>query len=201
MTCDEKHPTSVWTLSPERQIAFALLIFDRMLPSLIAFSKDTGLDASCYLRARDLAWDRLQGSAGSTVDMARLNELCRKSAPDTEDFTHEQTSFALNAAVTMGEILEFMLNGNPDLIAHVSTLATDSVDLYLSGLEPSLITTKEKTKRIATHPLMRQELERQQEDTRFLSGLPDRFDERAISALKERAANQTPLLPAAFTTR
>jgi uncharacterized protein YjaG (DUF416 family) len=169
MTQDRGHPTSASTLSPEKQIAFALLIFERMLPSLITFSKHTGLDGSCYLRARDLAWERLQGKAGSADDMDRLNRLCLKSAPDTEDFTHEQTSFALNAAVTMSEILEFMLNRNPDLVSHVSTFATDSVHLYLSGLEPSLITTKEKINRIAAHTLMQQELDRQKEDIRFLS--------------------------------
>jgi hypothetical protein len=133
--------------------------------------------------------------------MDKLNRLCLKSAPDTEDFTHEQTSFALNAAVTMSEILEFMLNRNPDLVSHVSTFATDSVHLYLSGLEPSLITTKEKINRIAAHPLMQREMDRQQEDIRFLSELPDPFDENAIYGLEARVSNQTPVLPAEFTTR
>jgi uncharacterized protein YjaG (DUF416 family) len=199
MTPDRVDLSSASTLSPEKQIAFALLIFERMLPSLIAFSKDTGLDASCYLRAKDLAWGRLQGIADSAANMARLNQLCTKSAPDTEDFTHGQTSFALNAAATMCEVLEFILSGNPDLIDHVSTFAKDSVHLYLSGLEPSLITTKEKINRIAAHPLMQQELDRQQEDVRFLSKLPDPPDDKAISMLKTRAANQAPLLPASFT--
>lgn len=204
----EEHPTHVSTLSPEKQIAFALLIFERMLHSLIAFSKDIGLDPSCYLKARDLAWDRLRGRSSGAADLARLRELCFKSAPDTEDFTHEQTSFALNAAATMCEILEFMLNGNPDLITNVSTLATDSVHLYLSDLEPSVITTngkikswltaeeaKEKVKRIAAQPLMQRELNRQQEDASFLSGLLDPLDENAIATLKARATNQPPLLP------
>jgi uncharacterized protein YjaG (DUF416 family) len=198
MTRDKGHPSSA-TLSPEKQIAFALLIFERMLPSLIAFSKDTALDTSCYLRARDLAWERLQGSADSAVNVARLNEPCLKSAPDTEDFTHEQTSFALNAAVAMSEVLEFMLNGNSDMVAHVSTLATDSVYLYLSGLRRSLISTAEKGEWIKAHPLMQKELERQEEDIRFLSKLPDPLDDKAISSLKTMASNQTPLLPASFT--
>jgi uncharacterized protein YjaG (DUF416 family) len=199
MTLDKGDLSSASTLSSQKQIAFALLIFERMLPSLIAFSKGTGLDASCYLRARDLAWSRLQGTADSALNMARLNELCTKSAPDTEDFTHEQTSFALNAAATMCEVLEFILSGNPDLMADVSTLATDSVHLYLSGLRRSLITTAEKVEWIKAHPLMQQELQRQQEDIRFLSELPDPLDDKGIATLKAMANNQAPLLPAAFT--
>jgi hypothetical protein len=50
-------------------------------------------------------------------------------------------------------------------------------------------------------PLMQQELDRQQEDIRFLSGIRDGFDESSIARLKARAADQTPLLPAAFTAR
>jgi len=40
----------------EEATCFGLLLFERMLPSLIAFSKDTGFDHSCYLRAKDAAW-------------------------------------------------------------------------------------------------------------------------------------------------
>ena len=40
----EKEPAALSALSPKKQLAFALLIFERMLPSLIAFSKETRLD-------------------------------------------------------------------------------------------------------------------------------------------------------------
>jgi Protein of unknown function (DUF416) len=82
-----------------------------------------------------------------------------------------------------------------DHIAHISTLATDSVALYLSGLEPSVVSSAEKRQRIAAHALMQQELRRQEEDIRFLSGLPEHFDKETISALRARARSQPPLLP------
>jgi uncharacterized protein YjaG (DUF416 family) len=191
MIGEEKSLVPLTTLSPKKQLAFALLVFERMLPGLIAFSKDTGFDDSCYLQAKDAAWGALQNSA---VDQ-RLNQACIRSAPDTEKFSHELTSYALNAALAMSDIVEFTLDGRADHIAYVSTLARDSVHLYLSSLEQSVVSSPEEDKKIAGHPLMQQEQRREEEDVRFLAGLPDQFDKDAISALRARASTQPPLLP------
>ena len=187
----EKSMVSVSVLSPKKQLAFALLLFERMLPSLIAFSKDTGFDDSCYLRARDAVWSALQNGA---VDQA-LNQACIRSAPDTEEFSHELTSYALNAALAMSDVVEFTLDSSPDHIANVSTLAHDSLYLYLSSLKPSVVSSPEKKSRIASHPLMQQELRREEEDIKYLLGLPDHFANETVSALRARASTQAPLLP------
>lgn len=193
MIGEEKSLVPLTTISPKKQLAFALLIFERMLPDLIAFSKDTGFDPSCYLRARDAAWKTLQnGSVGQT-----LSQACIQSAPDTEKFSHPLTSYALDAALAMSDIVEFTFDGRRDHIAYVLTLARDSIHLYLSSLEPSRISSAEEDGRIAQHPLMEQERRREEEDIKFLSGLPDVFDKNAVSALKARANAQTPLLPLA----
>jgi uncharacterized protein YjaG (DUF416 family) len=111
----EKPPVPISSLSAKKQLAFALLLFERMLPSLIAFSKGTGFDDSCYLRARDAGWSALQN--GGPIDQA-LNQACLSSAPDTEGFSHELTSYALDAALAMSDIAEFTLDNNPD---HITT--------------------------------------------------------------------------------
>jgi uncharacterized protein YjaG (DUF416 family) len=179
------------TLSPKKQLAFVLLVFERMLPGLVAFSKDTSFDDSCYLQAKDAAWGALQNGA---VDR-RLNQACIRSAPDTEKFSHELTSYALNAALAINDIVEFTLDGRADHIAYVSTLARDSIHLYLRSLEPSIVSSPEEDTKIAGHPLMQQEQRREEEDIRFLSGLPDELDSDVISALRARASTQPPLLP------
>ncbi len=189
MIGEKESLVSVSALSPKKQLAFALLLFERMLPSLIAFSKDTCRDESCYLRAKDAAWAALQNGP---VDQA-LNQACVRSAPDTEEFAHELTSYALNAALAMSDIVEFTLDGKPDHIAYVLTLVQDSLYLYLSSLEPSVASSPEKDSRIASHPLMQRERRREEEDIRFLSELPDQFDKNSISILKARASKQVPL--------
>jgi hypothetical protein len=97
----------------------------------------------------------------------------------------------------MSDIVEFTLDNNPDHIAYVWRLAQDSLHLYLSSLEPAVVSSPEKDSRIASHPLMQQEQRREEEDIRFLSGLPDQFDKDAVSALRARASIQGPLLPRA----
>ena len=191
MVGEDKSLVPIASLTPKKQLAFALLVFERMLPSLIAFSKETGFNDTCYLQAKDATWAALQNNV---IDQA-LNQACILSAPDTEKFSHELTSYALNAALAMSDIVEFTLDSRSDHIAYVSTLARDSIHLYLSSLEPSLVSSAEEDNKIAQHPLMQQERRREEEDIRFLSGLPDEFDSKTISALKAHAAAQAPLLP------
>ena len=193
MIGEEKTPVSITGLSPKNQLAFALLVFERMLPSLIAFSKDTGFDDSCYLHAKDAAWAALENAP---VDQS-LNGACRRGAPDTEEYRHDLTSFALDAALAMSDIMEFAQDGCADHITSVSTRAGESVYLYLNGLDDSVVTAPEKVNQFASHPLMQEEHRREEEDIRFLASLPEQFNDETILSLRARANTQAPLLPLA----
>jgi hypothetical protein len=191
MIGNDKSQVPVATLSRKKQLAFALLVFERMLPSLVAFSKDTGFDGSCYLQAKDAAWALLRNGP-----MVRsLSEVCLRGAPDTENYSHELTSYALNAALAMNDIMEFTQDGCADHITRVSTLARDSVYLYLSSLENSVVSSPEENSRIAADPLMQKEYRREEEDIKFLASLPEQFNEETILSLRARAGTQVPLLP------
>jgi len=191
MIGEEKNLVSIVSLSPKKQLAFALLVFERMLPSLVAFSKDTGFDDSCYLQAKDVAWATLQNGP---VDRS-LSEACLKDAPDTEDYSHELVSYALNAALAMNDIMEFTQDGCADHITSVSTLAGDSLYLYLSSLEDSVVSSPEEDSQIASHPLMQEEHRQEEADVRFLAGLPEQLSDETILSLRARAGTQAPLLP------
>jgi len=192
----DKKLDSLKAISPNKQIALALLVFERMLPSLTAFSEDTGRDDSCFLEARDAAWQSLQKRRERSVYRS-LNEACLENTPDTEDFSHDLTSEALNAALVMSNIMEFLLDSRVDHLASVLTLATDTVAMYIGSLDASVVSWLEQKRRIAVDPLMQQELHQEEEDIKFLAGLPHQFDDETISALRARASSQAPLLPAA----
>jgi uncharacterized protein YjaG (DUF416 family) len=191
MIGNDAFQVSLATLSQKQQLAFALLIFERMLPGLIAFSKDTGFDDSCYLHAKDAAWAALRNGP---VDRS-LMEACLNGAPDTEDYSHELVSYALNAALAMNDVVEFTQDGCADHITRVSTLAGDSLYLYLGSLEDSFVSSPEKNSRIASHPLMLDEHRREEADIRFVASLPEQLGDETILALKARADSQPPLLP------
>jgi hypothetical protein len=192
---EEESPILLSELSPKKQLAYALLVFERMLPRMAAFCKDTGTGYSSCSQARDVAWCDMEAGGKRRTLYRSLSKACLKNAPDTEDFTHEMTSDALNAFLTMSEIMAFMLDGSLDHIVNISTLATDSVDLYLAHLEPGLVTTKDSEDWIASHPLMQQELQREKEDIKFLATLPDHFDHETISALRARSSSQPSIVP------
>ena len=191
MIGNDKTQMSIATLSRKKQLAFALLVFERMLPSLVAFSKDTGFDDSCYLKAKDAAWATLQNSS---LDRS-LSEVCLRGAPDTENYSHELVSYALNAALAMNDIMEFTQDGCADHITRVSTLAGDSLYLYLSNLKDSVVSSPEEDSQIASHPLTQEEHRREEADIRFLAGLPEQLSDETILSLRARANAQTPMLP------
>jgi uncharacterized protein YjaG (DUF416 family) len=191
MIGNDKSQMSVATLSRKKQLAFALLVFERMLPSLVAFSKDTGFDDSCYLRAKDAAWATLQNGPVNRS----LSEACLKGTPDTEDYSHELISYALNAALAMNDIMEFTQDGSANHITNVSTLAGDSLYLYLSSLVDSIVSFPEEDSLIASHPLMQEEHRREVADIRFLASLPEHLSDETILSLRARADTQAPLLP------
>jgi hypothetical protein len=178
-------------LSRKKQLAFALLLVERMLPSLAAFSKDTGFDDSCYLHAKDAAWAALRNGQ---VDRS-LSEACLRGAPDTEKYAHELTSFALDAALAMSDIIEFMQDGCAHHIERVSMRAGESVYLYLNGLDDSVAIPPENVSRLASHPLMQKEHRREEEDINFIAGLPEPISNETILSLRARADAQAPLLP------
>jgi Protein of unknown function (DUF416) len=191
MIGNDKSQVSVATLSQKKQLAFALLVFERMLPSLIAFSKATGFNDSCHLQAKDAAWAALQNGP---VDRS-LIETCLNGAPDPDDYSHELASRALDAALVMNDIVEFTQDGCFDHITRVSMLAGDSVDGYLGNLNDSTFFTPEVETWIASHPLMLEKHRREEDDLGFVASLPEPFSDETILCLKKRADSQPPLLP------
>jgi hypothetical protein len=69
------------------------------------------------------------------------------------------------------------------------------VDLFVGRLDASLVYTPDLDRKIAAHPLMKQELLQQEEDIKFLTGLPDDLGNKAVLTLRNRASTQPPMLP------
>jgi len=180
-------------LSKRKQLAFALLMFERMLPLLLTFSKRTGFDSSVHLRARAAAWNALAQKEIRAKDASwrSLSAECLKSAPNTEKYTNEFVSYALNAALSMAAVLDFIIDGSVNHILKIAELARDSVDMYLESSDPSLV-SEPGTERLDAHPLLQREHQHQKQDLEFLSALQEGFRD---DVLRKRAGAQPPLLP------
>ncbi len=178
-------------LSFTKQLAFALLMTERMLPSLIDFSRETGFDCSCNLEGLKAVWSALQKG---TVDSSLARE-CASNAPDTEIYSHKLTSYALNAALAIAEMMEFTADSCEDHITQIQALIRDSIYLYLGRSEGSESPGADVEVEIDKDPLWVKEVDRQEEDAEFLLNLSELFDNRTVSLIRSRASGQESLLP------
>jgi uncharacterized protein YjaG (DUF416 family) len=186
--------TELYSLSRRKQLAFSLLLFERMMPLLEAFSQRTGFDDSIYHRGRTAAWDSLREESDTSsrvMEWRHLASQCLKLAPDTEQYTDEFVSYALNAAICLSAVLEFLTDRKTSHLLEIRQSARDSVDAFLENTDMSPVSAP-GTARLDAHPLMKRENERQYQDVQFLSSLPEKFE---ISSLRRRSRNQKTIVP------
>lgn len=185
-------------LSRQRQLAFALLMLERMIPLLLAFSKKARHDSTVHLKAVATIWNLLneKKKESKLTTWRSLRAKCLKGAPDTEDYSDESVSYALNTALSIVAILDFLIDRRTQHIVEIAEFARASVDMYLESTDTSIV-SEPNTQRLDAHPLMLREREQEKNDLEFLLGLA--LDPNA-SVLKKRAKTQPPLLPVAFKT-
>ena len=181
------------SLSVSKKLAFILLLCERMMPAFQKFSADTGFYISRYQGYLERGWAYLNGKSnlGGYEDASRD---CYDNAPDTEAFDHVLTSAALNATLSIGALMSFLSDHNVDHIIEVTDLARDTVALYVQITEavPPLSLGFDE---VMNHPLVQQELLRQEEDLRFLSSLPDNVEREEVQQIKKRLERMSELIP------
>lgn len=183
-------------MSQSQRLAFGLLILERLFPYLLAFAAAENLDASMHRKAKDFLWEALLSPPDMST-LRLLREECIAHAPDTEDYSHGSVSDALNAALVIAELLDFLETGHESHIINTVQLVKDSVYLYVSSFEyDEGVDHKERINRIGKSPLMQAEIQRQKEDLEFISKLPPCLAGRDIAILERRAKEPPTLLPA-----
>lgn len=194
---EERLKTELLTLSLQKQMTFALLIVERMLPGLRRFSNETNFNLSIFLTTRDAIWNVVcENNFDDAGNLSSSNEL-KQATPDTEDFSNPLVSHALNTSLAIDSIIEFIGERRLDLIVEVASFARDSVDFSLSDLVRQRLTLNDVhdvQARIDAHPAMQRELQNQADDLKFLTELPKDLDEQSIDLVRERAKNQPDLL-------
>jgi len=172
---------------------FALLLCERMMSSLDRFSNDTGFDGIIYREFLDDVWLHLAGN-GNLTSYREAAEECLDRAPDTAEFDHPLTSAALNAALSVGATMSFLVDYDVDHVIEAAGLARDTVALYAQSIE----TTPPRSlgfKEIMEHPLVQQELRQQAEDLEFLESLSTDVPQELILLIREQAERAAKRLP------
>ena len=176
-----------------KQLAFVLLLCERMAPALNKFSKETGFDSSIYRGYLGDAWNYLD-QRGSSSNYGEMAEQCLEHAPDTEEFNHPLTSAALNAALSIAATMGFLADDDVNHIVEAAGLARDTAALYAQDIETTPPRSLDYGE-IIKHRFVQRELRQQVEDLEFLEALPADISQQVVPLIKRRAAGTPALLP------
>ena len=79
-----------------------------------------------------------------------------KVTPDTEDFSGWGVSFALNAAMSVSELLSYVRDRNYNQIVDISTFMTDTIDFKIQMSNENITETE-----LENHPMLLSEFKNQ----------------------------------------
>jgi len=160
-----------------RNLVFAASCCERSLPNYKAFAKEVHWgDPKVLTEALELVWRLV--TIKNPADMHSFTNSLLKAldavTPDTEDdFKSILTSAALDAASSLAEALNYVLDGNIKHIESIASLMRDSIDLFVQYRDKPDYSEKNFEEKIAHDPLMIAELQKQQMDIKALESIQD----------------------------
>jgi uncharacterized protein YjaG (DUF416 family) len=185
------------SLSNKKRLAFALLLCERQFALLEAFGVATGFDYAEYRKYIDLAWTVFETDARDVpnVDFCELEDTCLDHAPDTEDFSHQLTSAALNCTLSIGHLMGELCRSGEDDISEVAQLAYDTVHMWAQVHDGMSYTVRGISDDIIGESVVQVELEKQDRDLKFLETNLDVEQPDQVNAFRRMARSQDPILP------
>src|SRR6266542_1479181 len=150
-------------MRPHQQLACGAACAERMLPSYEALVREVGWkDAGPLRRTLDAVWRAGGGQLLAAGDWRELLAECEGCVPDSEELASLSTPAAQEAAFAVCSLVEFVLEGDLHHVVRVLCFAIDAVDVILQEREAMDLRDGRREQKILEHPLMQQELARQQ---------------------------------------
>jgi len=116
-------------------------------------------------------WGLLEGNDAAAPFLRVSAKTCEVFAPDTERYDSLYTSSALDAVTIACNVLDYADSHQINLLVDAASMRVDSVDMFLQlsyRMNPS---DADFERQLLVHPLMQEELGRQDDDLSFLEKL------------------------------
>lgn len=178
-------------LSHSHRLAFAASCCERAYPNYVIFSRHTGWGRAAVLReSLDTVWDFIEGSMRALDNIAELEQKCESVTPDLDDFSTSdidvQAAAAQEAAFMIRLLLQFARHDQPSYAVRIVTFARDTIDMYVQVLEALDPADPHLNEKIAQHPLMVEEAQKQESDLLKLARAKTRAE---LQAFRRYASN------------
>lgn len=185
---EERTLEAVSKMQLQQQLAAGAACCERMLPNYERFMREVGWGDIVPLRtALDTVWEACTRQGATDINVQELLARCEASAPDSNRFTSLYVSSAQDAVFSVCALLDFLLEGNVERIVGVFRLSIDSVDLVVQEEKDMDPRGPQREVKILKHPLMQQELGRQQRDLIQASRIGDA---NGLLAFRRQAATE-----------
>jgi uncharacterized protein YjaG (DUF416 family) len=157
------------------QLAFAASCCERAYPNYRFFSEQENWGSAKSLRsALDAVWSFILEGILTEKNRAALLSECRAAVPDSDNFN--SSTETASVLVTAGQeatfmvilLLEFCRDQDPKYGVRIATFARDSVDMQVQVVEKLDPSDPKLEEKIGQHPLMLQELQKQEEELTML---------------------------------
>lgn len=125
-----------------RKVDFGLNICKRLLPDYIIFNQKYNWGNSETLNR---AIESIDGRIKTDLNKESIYKLIAKVnllVPDTDDFGEVEGSYALNASVSVVELLEYLIDEDKEHIINISRNILDTIDFKIREKEPTLTSQK-----------------------------------------------------------
>ncbi|WP_437734435.1 DUF416 family protein [Sorangium sp. So ce1335] len=191
---DERLLEMLSKMAPHQQLAFGAVRCERMLPSYQTFMREVGWrDVAPLREALDAVWVACESERITDAQLGELLSKCEECAPSSENFTSLYTSSAQDAVFAICSLLDFLLDGDVARVVSAARFSIDSVDLIVQEREAMDPRDPLREHKILAHPLMQQELLRQQRDLEEASQIAP-GDRTALLAFRTRAQRESNLI-------
>lgn len=166
---------SLEKLPYSNQLTFAASCCERAYPNYERFSQEEHWGNSAVLRsALDKVWKFLLGAGPTPNDCTVLVESLRAATPDSDMF-HPKTP-AESILITAGQeaafmvtlLLEFCMDRDSRHVIQILDFAQETVRRYVQAAEGMDPNDRDLERKIAQHPLMLRELEKESCDLEAL---------------------------------
>ncbi len=154
-----------------KQLAFAYLTCERLYPNYVYFSTNYDFGRPHELRrAIDYLYSNLFENKSDSKEINFLITTVDSITPQPAEHDTILASSALDACGVVYESLNLLLDKQASRLESISTMATDTVDMYIQEIEElDFNSDKDFQQKIDNHPLMKKEVESQSGIITFLS--------------------------------